>query len=125
MYSPALAVLVALLVTPMSADRVTVVLAVSVSLAVLASAGLWPLRVAVLLMLDTVEEGLIWARILTVVEALAASGPTARLPVQALFVTSVASQLAPVLFPSTSLFRSSVSLRVTALLSDGPWLVTT
>src|SRR5207244_2578210 len=102
-----------------------VVLAVSVSLAVLASAGLWPLRVAVLLMLDTVEEGLIWARILTVVEALAASGPTARLPVQALLVTSVASQLAPVQYLAPCSSPESVSLRVTALLSDGPWLVTT
>src|ERR671935_148096 len=120
MYSPALAAAVAVLVTPMSALRVTVVLAVSLLLAVLPSVGDWPLRVAVLLMLDTVELGLIWARILTTVSAPAASGPTARLPVQALLVASVASQQATRLYFTHCSSVDRVSLTVTAVLSEGP-----
>src|ERR687888_183554 len=84
-----------------------------------------PLSEAVLGMLLTVEEGLIWARILTVVEAPALSGPTARLPLQALLVARVASQLAPVQYFAPCSSLESVSLSVTALLSEGPLLVTT
>src|SRR5919204_117895 len=119
MYSPALAAAVAVLVTPMSALRLTVVLAVSLLLAVLPSVGLWPLRVAVLLMLVTVEPGLIWARILTVASAPLASGPTARLPPQ-FRVAVVGSQSEPVQYLAFWSSVESVSLTVTAVLSDGP-----
>src|SRR5919204_211892 len=108
----------------MSAERVTVTLALSELLPVTGSVGLWPLRLAVLPIEVAVEEGLIWARILTVVEPLAARGSTARLPVQALLVARVASQLAPVQYLAFWSSPESVSLRVTALLSEGPLLVT-
>src|SRR5882724_7340785 len=102
----------------MSASRLTVVLALSVSFAELASAGLWPETLAVLRMLDTVEAGLIWARILTVVEAPAASGPTARLPAQALLLARVASQPVPVQYLAYWSSVESVSSRLTAVLLD-------
>src|SRR5437763_12526 len=104
----------------MSADRVTVTVAWSLLLAALPSAGLWPETVAVLVMLLTVDEVLRWVGIMRVPSAPAASGPTARLPVQALLPTSVASHAAPVQRSEERRVGEGWTLRGTAQLSDGP-----
>src|SRR5438477_626055 len=104
----------------MSADRVTVTLAWSLLLAGLPSAGLWPETVAVFVLLLPAFPARRSSDLLTVTSAPAASGPTARLPVQALLPTSVASHAAPVQYLAPWSSSERPSLRVTALLSDGP-----
>src|SRR5436305_1811071 len=122
MYSPALAVVVALLVTAMSALRSEERRVGDEWRAGLPSAGDWPLRLAVLLMLDTVEDDLIWARVLTVSEAPAASGPAARLPVQALPV--LGSHSARRRYLACGRDWGWVVWSAAVLLSDGPLLET-
>src|SRR5688500_216352 len=92
---PVVALAGPVLVTSRSASRLTVVLMVELLLVLTTSVGAWPETEAVLPMLITVEPGLIWARILTVVVAPAAIGSRARLPLQLLAPAAAGSHAAP------------------------------
>src|SRR5437764_71079 len=110
----------AVLVTPRSAERVTVVEAVSESLVEFESAGDWAETVAVLEIELTVEPGLIWARIRIVLVSPEASGPTALVPVQELPVDGLQAWTVSLhdALPICSVDKVSVSVAEVPL--DGP-----